>query len=388
MSPQEQVAELDRLHVTMQSNALSAGGLNGVAKGLADGQRALGLAAAVESQLGFLDQGTLLVGAGSTALGRHRVPARLTHFHFSVTTLLQWRRLLRPEPSVVHFHGPWAAEGRFEGNSRLRAAVKKMVELLAYRQSGLLVAHSQNFADLLVREYRISPGKVAVVHPGVDLERFHPVDPAAARSALGLPSGEFIVGSCRRLVPRMGLDTLLRAAARTPGAHVAIAGTGPCLAELRELAAELGIDKRVFFLGYVPDELLNAFYNAIDYTVVPSAALEGFGLVVLESEAAGTPVIASRAGGLAEAMDARDADWLFTPGDVDELTALLGRAAAGRPEPAAVRDRVEGRSWTDVARALETVFAERLKDPSTVTGPTAGARTAPGTAAGARAVNG
>lgn len=351
---------LDRLHVTMQSSASTAGGLNGVALGLAAGQRALGLAAGVQSGVGPVHQGELSTATGTVGLGSGLVPARVVHFHFALTALFQWRRLVGRQPRVLHFHGPWALEGRYEGESRLRTLVKTAVERLAQARSPVVVAHSHSFARLLTATYGVAPDRIDVVHPGVDLDRFRPAGRPAARVALGLPADRFLVGACRRLVPRMGLESLLHAAARRPDVSVAIAGRGPSRPALEALAGRLGIADRVHFLGYVPAELLNTFYNAVDVTAIPSTALEGFGLTVLESRAAGTPVVASRVGGLDEAMGPANDRWLFEPGDDDGLAVLLDRVRAERPRPADVRAGVADRSWAAAAAETERVVRRRI----------------------------
>src|SRR5205807_5699025 len=129
----------------------------------------------------------------------------------------------------------------------------------------------------------------------------------------------WVVAAVRRLVPRMGLDVLLDAwqALGSPGV-LAIGGDGPLRPEL-----EARGDESVRFLGRLSDDDLVALYSAADVTVVPSLALEGFGLVVLESLACGTPVVVSDAGGLPEAVAGLDASLVVPAGDAGVLAARL-----------------------------------------------------------------
>jgi glycosyltransferase involved in cell wall biosynthesis len=236
---------------------------------------------------------------------------------------------LRALPLVVHFHGPWADESRVQGAGVLSRAVKAGVERLHYRRARLVVTASQAFADLVVASYGVAPERVHVAHPGVDVRRFSPVDDerrTALRAALGVAPGDLLVVTARRLVPRTGVDVLLRAWPAAPGRHLVVVGDGPDRPALERLAAGL---PGVRFTGRVDDEELVDLYRAADVAVVPSLALEGFGLVVLEALACGTPVLASDLGGLGEVLPALGDGLLLRPGDVDELRRRLEAAAAG-----------------------------------------------------------
>lgn len=227
---------------------------------------------------------------------------------------------LRRVPVVVHFHGPWAGEGEAQGESGRTAMIKHWVERRVYHQADALVVVSAAFRELVIDEYGVAPERVHVITPGVDLDRFD-VDPGAGDQ----PSGAFTAFSVRRLVPRMGLDVLIDAWPDDPDATLMIAGDGPERAALTARAA----GKDVRFLGRVSDEELRGWYCRADVVVVPSVALEGFGLVVLEALACGTPVLASRTGGLTEVLPMLGDDLLVEPGDVGAWAHRLVRARAG-----------------------------------------------------------
>jgi phosphatidylinositol alpha-1,6-mannosyltransferase len=154
---------------------------------------------------------------------------------------------------------------------------------------------------------------VVNVPPGVDVERFRPLDEAqraVARARFGLPAGAPLVVSVSRLVPRKGFDTLIRAAARlrarVPGLTLAISGSGRDEARLRRLAAELNV--AASFLGRVPDEDLPSLYGGADVFAMvcrnrwAGLEQEGFGIVFLEAAACGVPQVAGASGGAAEAV--------------------------------------------------------------------------------------
>ena len=152
-----------------------------------------------------------------------------------------------------------------------------------------------------------------VVPPGVDTDRFRPLDEAeraSVRRELGLPVDAPLVVSVSRLVPRKGMDTLIRSAARLGRTEsdlvVAIAGSGRDRRRLEGLVASTGAPVR--FLGRVPEELLPGLYGAGDVFAMLCRSRwggleqEGFGIVFLEAAAAGVPQVAGESGGAAEAV--------------------------------------------------------------------------------------
>jgi glycosyltransferase involved in cell wall biosynthesis len=251
---------------------------------------------------------------------------------------------LRGKPLVVHFHGPWADESAASGDaSRVGVAAKRLVERMVYRRATAAVTLSGAFKRILVERYGVLPWLVEVVPPGIDCNRFRPGDGDATRAELGFTPKQRVVLTVRRLTPRTGVDVLLQAFARVVDDTVlVVAGEGPERERLECLAQELGVAGSVRFLGGVSEERLVALYRAADATVVPSHSLEGFGLVVLESLASGTPVIASDAGGLPEALAGLEPRCIVPAGDPAALADRLGRPL---PQPKACRAHAEQFSW-------------------------------------------
>lgn len=154
-------------------------------------------------------------------------------------------------------------------------------------------------------------GKVVLIENGVDCKRFTPGPRDAGLSArLGL-SGRFVYITVCRLVEKKGVDNALRAFAALrnefPDSHYLVVGTGSFADRLHRLAAELAVSDHVTFAGDIPDGELVAHYRLGDVFLMPNRALpngdtEGFGLVFLEANACGLPVIAGRAGGSIDAV--------------------------------------------------------------------------------------
>ena len=180
------------------------------------------------------------------------------------------------------------------------------------------------------------PLPTVIVSPGVDIDRFRPLDASersSVRRELGLPVDAPLVVSVSRLVPRKGMDTLVRAASRLskriPDAVVAIAGSGRDRARLEGLVATTGAPVRL--LGRVPDELLPGLYGAGDVFSMSCRSRwagleqEGFGIVFVEAAAAGVPAVAGDSGGSAEAVaDGETGLVVRRPGDSLRVAEALG----------------------------------------------------------------
>jgi glycosyltransferase involved in cell wall biosynthesis len=263
---------------------------------------------------------------------------------------------LRDRPTVFHFQGPWGDEAFASGDaSRLGSALRRALERRVLRRVDAHIVLSCAFRRLLVERYRVSPWDVHVWAPGVALEQFTPGDRTLARERLGIDREAFLAVCTRRLVPRMGIGGLLDAwgeiAERLPaGATLALVGEGPLKDELSERAARAPLEGRVRVLGRVSDGELIDLYRAADVAVVPTVSFEGFGLVVLEAAACGTPSIVSDVGGLPEVTVPLDRSLIVEPGDVRALANRLQEAARGAlPSREATRRYAERFSWPAVA---------------------------------------
>ncbi len=262
----------------------------------------------------------------------------------------------RGRPVAFHFHGPWAAENLAAGDSsRARYLLRAALERRVLRRADAHVALSSAFRRELVERYRVRPWDVHVWAPGVALELFTPGSRARARARLGIGGPAFVAVCVRRLVPRMGLEVLLDAweqiqEALPDGSALLLVGDGPLRDALAQRAARAPLSGGVRLLGRVSDEELVEVYRAADVAVVPSVSLEGFGLVVPEAAACGTPSIVSDVGGLPEVTLALDRSLVVPAGDVPALAQRIQAAARGElPTRAAARRFAEGFSWPALA---------------------------------------
>jgi glycosyltransferase involved in cell wall biosynthesis len=290
--------------------------------------------------------------------------AQVVDAHFALYALIPlWLGRLRKKPVVVHFHGPWAEESVAAGDgSGIRRAARRLLERAVYTRADQAVVLTSAFRQVLVEDYGVKPWIVNVVAPGVDLERFSPGSRERARDQLGLTADSFVAVSVRRLVPRMGLDLLLEswrdALGELPSAScLLIVGDGPLERELSERTAALGIDASVRYTGRVSDEQLVQIYRAADIAVVPTLEHEGFGLVVLEAAACGTPSIVTAAGGLPEAVAGLDPSLIVWRAEASALRAALVRSVAQRPDRDRCRAYANRHDWEAVAARHRQIAA-------------------------------
>ena len=173
---------------------------------------------------------------------------------------------------------------------------------------------------------------VEIVPLAVDTERYpFAPDPAAAREQLDISHRGPLLFTARRLVPRVGVGTLVDAMETVEStysdARLIVAGTGPLADDLERQAARLGLDESIRFTGFIPEERIPDYYRAADLSIVPTQALEGFGLSTLESMSCGTPVLATPVGANPEVLEPLDPDLIADGTDAtalaSSLTALL-----------------------------------------------------------------
>jgi phosphatidylinositol alpha-1,6-mannosyltransferase len=266
---------------------------------------------------------------------------------------------VRRTPFVVFVHGEeitLAAESR-ELNRLTRSVLK--------RASGI-VANSESTKQLLVQSGIATPQRVVVIHPGVDTTRFTPAPSSAAtRARLGWTDRRVVL-TVGALQKRKGQDMLIRALpairARVTNVLYAIAGEGWERAYLENLAREHGVDDVVQFRGAPAFAELVECYQQCDLFALPNRQVgwdfEGFGIVLLEAQACGRPVIAGRSGGTAETMELGATGELVDCQTPDALAEAVIRLLETPDRLAAMGKRA--REWT-VARFDWAVLAREAE---------------------------
>ena len=281
-------------------------------------------------------------------------------------------------PSLVMFHTLARVKNLHIGEGETAdSELRAHGEQRAMDMADCIIAANAVERDHMLSQYRVVPDKISIAPLGVDTNIFKPRDRDAARADLGL-AGKHLVFSVGRIEPLKGMDTLVRAAGTLVqddpslrqrlrvligGGHVDEddPGGGTELDRLRVLIERLGLAGVVQLLGSIPQVELPQYYAAADCVVVPSH-YESFGLVAVEAMACGTPVVASRVGGLGLSVKDDDTGFLVPARDdaafaerigrllrSPELVTRLGQAAAqaGR-----------GYGWRAVAESILDLYAK------------------------------
>ncbi|WP_184726102.1 D-inositol-3-phosphate glycosyltransferase [Saccharopolyspora phatthalungensis] len=271
-----------------------------------------------------LDKNDLPSQLCAFAAGALRVEARhepghydIVHSHYWLSGQVGW--LARERWGVPLVHTAHTLAKVKNANLAVGDSPEPRIRVLGEEQvvaeADMLVANTEFEAADLINRYAADPEAVATIPPGVDLDRFTPGDRAVARADLDLPPDAVVLAFVGRIQPLKAPDVLLRATAKLLARHpdirdrlVVLVVGGPSGSglerprALQELAAQLGIADVVRFVPPRSGAALTNVYRAADIVAVPSYN-ESFGLVALEAQACGTPVVAAAVGGLPVAVE-------------------------------------------------------------------------------------
>ncbi|WP_095407195.1 D-inositol-3-phosphate glycosyltransferase [Mycobacterium talmoniae] len=298
----------------------------------------------------------------------------IVHSHYWLSGQVGWLARDRWAVPLVHTAHTLAAvkNAALADGDTPEPPLRAVGEQQVVDEADRLIVNTDDEARQLVSLHAADRSRIDVAHPGVDLDVFTPGDRRAARAALGLPVTEPVVAFVGRIQPLKAPDVLLQAAAKLPGVHIVVAGgpSGSGLAApdgLVALAAELGISDRVTFLPPQSRQNLATLFQAADLAAVPSYS-ESFGLVAVEAQACGTPVVAAAVGGLPVAVRDGVSGTLVPGHDVDHWAAAIDdllQAAAGPRGWAMSRAAVSHAakfSWERTVDAQLACYAKAIDD--------------------------
>lgn len=267
--------------------------------------------------------------------------------------------LMADVPIVVTSHGTSLGEFRSHEPRSFSDYILKYVlhpgnfvlDNIAGRTADQVIGISDHVAAELSETYRLGE-KVTMIPHGVDTERFRPreeVHPA-------VDTEKFTILTVGRLGSRKGIGLAIAGIAELDDIkfELLIAGTGRHKERLKQLSQRLGIDDQVHFLGYVPDEELPILYSSADAFSLTSR-YEGLGLVLLESMASGTPVVATDVGGVSTVVQDGENGYLIPRNKVAFSTAI--NKIATQPQLRShCREFAEEHSWDNIARQVESIY--------------------------------
>jgi D-inositol-3-phosphate glycosyltransferase len=313
---------------------------------------------------------------------REQLGYQVIHSHY-------WQGARAGVQAARRLHAPHAVMFHTLGEVKNRARISEQEPLLrirheraAVRRADAIITGSDHESAFLERYYGADPAKLHTIPCGVDLELFHPRDQSAAKRelGLGLGPGRPVLLWVGRLEKLKGVDILIGALAQLeePGATLLIVGGAEhakdLKAELLAQAAVAGISDQVRFVGPVPHERLATYYNAADVCVVPSY-YESFGLVAIEAMACGTPVVASRVGGLVstvtDGVNGFLIPWRCPEPFAEKLDVLLHNPGLCANFGRSARRSVERFRWRSIALQVTGVYdaiSKSYRSRSTVDG--------------------
>ncbi|MDB9526502.1 glycosyltransferase [Oscillatoria sp. CS-180] len=282
-------------------------------------------------------------------------------------------------PFVVTFHALGKVRRQHQGQADGFPDDRFTIETQVVQEADGIIAECPQDRDDLIQLYGAAADRIYVVPCGVDSDEFWSIPKAQARATLGLPTQERVVLQLGRMVPRKGVETVIRAMAllaqqQLPTRLLVVGGESavpdpqqtPEIGRLQAIATDLGIRKQVTFVGQRGREVLKYFYSAADIFVT-TPWYEPFGITPLESMACGTPVIGSNVGGIKFTVKDGETGYLVSPKDpeavCDRITFLYRHPAMlSLLGQQAIRHVARRFTWTKVASALAGIYEALLAD--------------------------
>ena len=295
---------------------------------------------------------------------------------YSFPNQLQKRQLKKPFIHIIH--GPLKDEYKQALKNENQSARTRLANVFmrylarleeqTAKKSTLIVAVSKYSMGKILEHYDVDKDKIRVVPNGVDPEKFKPVpDRASMKRQFGL-GGEPCVLFVGHLIPRKGLPFLVEAAKKIVKEHAQtkflIVGEGPLKNQLQNKLASGNLLGNFRFLGKIKEDQLSALYNCADVFALPSIQ-EGQGIVLLEAESSGVPVVAFDVGGVVEAVRNGETGYLAKLRDTEELADVIIRLLSD----GALREKMgsEGRrfvmenfTWDLCTQRMLKVYHEAL----------------------------
>ncbi len=288
---------------------------------------------------------------------------------------------IRKKPFVHCFYSPWHEEylikkrdlkGRTPWSAKAVAFFMRKMEKRVLSKALKIFVLSRYSIEQISEIHHLPQEKLLMIPAGIELDRFclpeSGKNPVRKELDIGLDKAVFF--TVRNLVPRMGIENLIEAFKQSnilrEKGLLLIGGEGFLKVSLRDMVKDYGLEGTVKLLGRVSEEDLPRYYQAADFFVLPTRELEGFGLVILEAMACGTPVLGTPIGAIPETVGLFDKNLLFegirSEDMKTKLEDVINRPEKYRFDPQVCRKFVEERySWEKMADAFEREVMRLIK---------------------------
>ncbi|MCU0547964.1 MAG: glycosyltransferase [Leptolyngbya sp. Prado105] len=283
-------------------------------------------------------------------------------------------------PFVITFHALGRVRRQYQGSADSFPDERFAIEDRLVREADYIIAECPQDREDLLAFYNADPSRICIIPCGFDPTEFWAIDKIRARLTLGLPSHERLILQLGRMVPRKGVDTVIRGFAeflkqeRTPARLLIVGGetdspdaeATPEIGRLIAIAQELGIESQVTFVGRKGREVLKYYYSAAD-VFITTPWYEPFGITPIEAMACGTPVIGANVGGVKFTVKSGETGFLIPPNQPEaiadrlvhlfehpHLISLMGRQGIRRSQ--------DHFTWQKVTSAVAALYEEVLGD--------------------------
>jgi len=307
----------------------------------------------------------------------------LIHIHHPLPAIgISLKKESRKIAKVYSFYSPWDWEYKLDKSIHshhlvgrfwimVKSFFRRLIEKKSLKKCEKVVALSKYSECQLQKIHHISSSKIVIIPGGVDINKFHPAaDQSSVRNRLSIPRDKFVLLTVRRLVPRMGIQNLIRAISsiekERKDIYLIIGGKGSLEDSLKELTNNLGLERYVHFVGFIEPEQLPLYYQAADLFILPTLELEGFGLVTLEALSSGLPVLGTPIGGTKEILGRLDTDLMFKDTNSDSMAELILDYIQDRKILLDLRLKCrkfveDNYTWDRSVRLIEEVFSQLTK---------------------------
>jgi D-inositol-3-phosphate glycosyltransferase len=313
-------------------------------------------------------------------MSRQELYYELVHAHFFMSALVASNiKKATGIPYVVTFHALGLVRKLHQKQQDGFPPERTLIEKHIVEDANLLIAECPQDKEDLIDHYQADPERIAIVPCGFNPKEFYPIDKAAAREYLQLPPDEKIILQLGRMVPRKGVDNVIRALGfakkQTDNLKLLIVGgesdapdpaSTPEIGRLQQVARECGVHDQVLFTGRKSRAVLKYYYAAADI-FISTPWYEPFGITPLEAMACGTPVIGSNVGGIKYSVVDQHTGFLVPPHQPEILgatiTRLLNDGALHQSMcKNAIRHVRHTFTWNKVAASIHQVYNKVLTD--------------------------
>ncbi|OGJ49258.1 hypothetical protein A2335_01755 [Candidatus Peregrinibacteria bacterium RIFOXYB2_FULL_32_7] len=244
-------------------------------------------------------------------------------------------------------------------NLNMKFSIRRKLIAYAMNKCQNVLAVSSGLKGKMI-EMGVDTDKIHVIYNGVDKELFQPLDKVQCRKELGLPLDKKIILHIGNHVHVKGVDILIEAVAGLSGEYcVVMVGDGNLTSQLKEKVSSGKYRVNVLFPGRISHNEIPVWINAADIFCLPSRN-EGHPNVIMEALACGTPVVASKVGGIPEVINSEDLGILVEPENVEALYQGISSSFKRKWDRDVMCKRVEGFSWKDNAEKLKEILKEAV----------------------------